>query len=102
MDKAAKETTKAKFSLPESDRIYFKDFHFLEEPLIDRQRKREEQKRLAKLKLQESKIKQVEESKIAPLPKFSNMKDDSQQDRNLSKLRIGAAASETNPKNEPA
>lgn len=34
--------------LPESDRIYFKDFHFLEEPLIERQKKREEQKKLKK------------------------------------------------------
>ena len=27
--------------LPESERIYYKDFHFLDEPLIDRQNKRE-------------------------------------------------------------
>ena len=28
--------------LPESERIYYKDFHFLDEPLIDRQNKRDE------------------------------------------------------------
>lgn len=38
-----------KYSLPESDRIYYKDFHFLEEPLIDRQRKKEELKKAKKL-----------------------------------------------------
>ena len=36
VEKANKENSKPKFSLPESDRIYYKDFHFLEEPLIDR------------------------------------------------------------------
>lgn len=45
---AQKDDTKPKFILPESDRIYFKDFHFLEEPLIERQKKREEQKKSKK------------------------------------------------------
>lgn len=48
-DKATKEGKPPKHSLPESDRIYYKDFHFLEEPLIDRQIKKEEQKKAKKL-----------------------------------------------------
>ena len=39
---AAKEGAKPKLSLPEAERIYYKDFHFLEEPLIDKQKKKEE------------------------------------------------------------
>jgi hypothetical protein len=43
--KAQKDNVAPQFFLPESERIYFKDFHFLEEPLIERQKKKEEQKR---------------------------------------------------------
>jgi hypothetical protein len=35
--------------LPESESIYYKDFHFLEEPLIEKQQKKDEAKRLKKL-----------------------------------------------------
>lgn len=48
-DKAKKENLPPKYSLPESERIYYKDFHFLEEPLIERQQKKEEAKRLKKI-----------------------------------------------------
>jgi hypothetical protein len=38
VEKANKEGQPPKYSLPIADRIYFKDFHFLEEPLIERQK----------------------------------------------------------------
>lgn len=61
----------------------------MEEPLIDRQRKKEELKKAKKLADQQKAAK--EETKIA-LPMFSNQKDDSKQDRTLSKLRVATAA----------
>lgn len=88
VEKASKEGQPPKYSLPESDRIYYKDFHFLEEPLIERQHKKEEQKKAKKLADSQQAKTNKEESKIAPLPMFSNQKDDAKQDRNLSKLRV--------------
>lgn len=41
-ERAKQENRTPKHSLPESARIYYKDFHFLEEPLIERQKKKEE------------------------------------------------------------
>ena len=82
MDKAHKEGTQPKYSLPESERIYYKDFHFLEEPLIDRQRKKEEQKRAKKLaaqKLEETKAASASVAQAQAqqsMPMFSNQKDD--------------------------
>lgn len=35
-EKAKKANVAPNYALPESERIYYKDFHFLEEPLIDK------------------------------------------------------------------
>ena len=32
--------------MPEAERIYFKDFHFLDEPLFDKQKTKEEAKKI--------------------------------------------------------
>ena len=48
-EKAKKANVAPKYALPESERIYYKDFHFLEEPLFEKQQKKEEAKRLKKL-----------------------------------------------------
>lgn len=45
-DKCKKTGESTKFNLPKSERIYYKDFHFLEEPLAEKQRKKEELKKL--------------------------------------------------------
>lgn len=76
-EKASKEGVAPKHSLPESDRIYYKDFHFLEEPLIERQKKKDEQKKAKKAQETTTLNKsQKEEQKLAHLPMFSNQKDD--------------------------
>lgn len=36
LDKAKEEKQPIKYQLPESESIYYKDFHFLEEPLIEK------------------------------------------------------------------
>ncbi len=52
--------------MPEAERIYYKDFHFLDEPLFDKQKSKEEAKKIKAA---------AEESKQAKLPIFSNQKD---------------------------
>lgn len=72
LDKCKKTSATPKFSLPKSERIYYKDFHFLDEPLAERQRKKEE---LKKKKLDDGRPnpKTEEEQKLdATLPMFSN------------------------------
>lgn len=48
VEKANKDGVKPNYSLPESDKIYYKDFHFLEETLIERQNKKDDPKNLKK------------------------------------------------------
>ena len=49
VEKCTKDQEPPKYSLPESERIYYKDFHFLDEPLADKQKKKEEIKKAKKL-----------------------------------------------------
>jgi hypothetical protein len=70
-EKAKRANVAPKYALPESERIYYKDFHFLEEPLIEKQQKKEEAKRLKKIaELQTGKS--AEEKNRNLLPMFSN------------------------------
>lgn len=74
-EKAKKANVAPKYALPESERIYYKDFHFLEEPLIEKQQKKEEAKRLKKVAdLQNGKS--IEDKNRNLLPIFSNQKDE--------------------------
>lgn len=67
--------------MPESESIYYKDFHFLEEPLIEKQQKKDEAKRLKKLAdlqtgkpigAQDEKLLKVTPAQTNALPIFSN------------------------------
>ena len=70
-EKVKKASIAPTYALPESERIYYKDFHFLEEPLFEKQQKKEEAKRLKKLaELQTGKP--TEEKNRNLLPMFSN------------------------------
>ena len=93
MKQANKEGAKPKYSLPEAEKIYWKDFHFLEEPLIEKQKKKEEQKKQQKKEPAKIAVK-PDEQKLAPLPMFSNKKDDVSGDRDLSKLRMQSSQQE--------
>jgi len=57
-----------KFSLPEAERIYYKDFHFLDEPLFEKQKSKEEARKIKAA---------AEESKQSKQLIFSNQKDQS-------------------------
>ena len=76
MDKCKKESGELKFSLPEAERIYFKDFHFLDEPLFDKQKKKEEAKNIKAKQASENPVEESKGNKLA-LPIFSNQKDES-------------------------
>jgi hypothetical protein len=64
VEKCKKDQFDPKYSLPESERIYFKDFHFLDEPLAEKQKKKEEVKKAKRL--------ESEEAKQVEIPSFSN------------------------------
>lgn len=79
-----------------AERIFYKDFHFLDEPLIKRQAKiaakseSEANRKLTQEKASKetANFEESKETKKQVIPLFSNQKDESNQDRKLSKLRV--------------
>ena len=95
MVKCGKENTKPKFALPESERIYYKDFHFLDEPLVDKKKPKESEKKPTPEEAEPI----PEETKGPKEPSsnlvFSNQKDEQNQDRTLSMQRDSPAKQNT-------
>jgi len=54
--------------LPDAERIYYKDFHFLDEPLFNKQKSKEEARKIKAAAA-------AEESKISKMPILANQKD---------------------------
>lgn len=74
VDKAKKEHSELKTTLPLAEKIFFKDFHFLDEPLIKRNARLFSAKDKPKPDTSQSKA-SPEESKGFLIPVFRDQKD---------------------------
>lgn len=74
--KCSKENVKPKFALPESERIYYKDFHFLDEPLVDKKRPEESEPKPTKEAAPETPEESKQPASASSNLVFSNQKDE--------------------------